>query len=106
MSWAQASAGEFAYVEGWAWDVAYPVEHAWCTTADGTVRDLAWRRPGRAYLGLPVRADAAVAMMGRHGAPLLHADGMVSPIAQAWLRDGVPEGLLLDVGRPLPAPVG
>ncbi|OII59990.1 hypothetical protein BJP40_12020 [Streptomyces sp. CC53] len=102
VSWAWASGGELAYVEGWAWDVAFPVEHAWCTGSDGVVRDLTWPRPGAAYLGLPVAAEAAAALMGEHGGPLLHANGLAGPLALSWMREGVPAGLLVDVGRPLP----
>ncbi|NWF30855.1 hypothetical protein HW130_32195 [Streptomyces sp. PKU-EA00015] len=103
VSWAWASGGELAYVEGWAWDLAFPVEHAWCAAPDGVVRDLTWPRPGAAYLGLPVVAEAAAALMGEHGGPLLHANGAIGPVAESWMRGGVPAGLLVDVGRPLPA---
>ncbi|KOV13933.1 hypothetical protein ADK91_08155 [Streptomyces sp. XY511] len=100
--WAKDS-DELTYVEGWAWDVAYPVEHAWCSTAGGIVRDLTWPRPGASYLGLPVAPDAAAALMGRHGTALLHDNGMATPVALEWMRDGVPAELLVDVGRAVPA---
>ncbi|WP_326655699.1 hypothetical protein [Streptomyces sp. NBC_01750] len=107
VSWAWASGGDLVYVEGSAWDLAFPVEHAWCSTAGGTVRDLTWRRPGAAYLGLPVAGEEAGALMGEHGGPLLHGrGGLVSPVAESWMRGGVPAGLLVDVGRPLPASAG
>ncbi|MHC3394768.1 hypothetical protein ACLQ2E_35750 [Streptomyces lavendulocolor] len=102
ITWAANSGGELAYVEGWAWDVAYPVEHAWCSTATGTVRDLTWPRPGAAYLGVPVVPKAASALMGRHGGPLLHGNGMPGPLTLEWMRDGVPAELLVNVGRPVP----
>lgn len=102
VSWASASGGELAYVEGWAWDIAFPVEHAWCADPDGVVRDLTWPRPGGAYLGVPVAAKTALALMGEHGGPLMHNNGLVGPVAQSWMRTGLPAGLLVDAGRPLP----
>ncbi|MFM9625324.1 hypothetical protein ACKI14_46320 [Streptomyces turgidiscabies] len=104
VSWAWASSGEFAYVEGLAWDVAWAVEHAWCAGVDGRARDLTWQKPGRAYLGLPVDAEYAARTMGDRAGPLLYgAVGMASELAREWMRDGVPAGLLVDVGRPIPA---
>jgi len=102
VSWAWASDGELVYVEGWAWDVAWPVEHAWCATADGVVRDLTWPRPGAAYLGIPVRAGIATELMREQFGPLLHGrDGMSSDRAMEWARQGIPRELLADVGRPI-----
>ncbi|MEU9279464.1 hypothetical protein [Streptomyces sp. NPDC048341] len=104
VSWAWASEGELVYVEGMAWDLAFPMEHAWCGTADGTARDLTWRRPGRAYLGIPVHAEEATRIMGAQGSPLLYAaEGHASRLAMEWARDGIPAELLADVGRPVPA---
>ncbi|MFD9150948.1 hypothetical protein ACWHAO_27995 [Streptomyces albidoflavus] len=103
VSWAWASGGELAYVEGWAWDLAWPVEHAWCAGADGNARDLTWPRPGRAYLGLPVRAEEAVRIMNERLGPVLHGNGLASDLAVTWCREGVPAELLADVGRPVPA---
>ncbi|MCT9093858.1 hypothetical protein N4G70_34135 [Streptomyces sp. ASQP_92] len=102
-SWAWASGGELAYVEGLAWDVAWPVEHAWCAGKDGAARDLTWPRPGRAYLGLPVHAEEAARLMSQHG-PLLHGNGFASDLAVTWCRDGFPAELLAEgIGRPVPA---
>ncbi|MFJ4493167.1 hypothetical protein [Streptomyces diastaticus] len=101
--WAWASDGALAYVEGWAWARAgAPVEHAWCAGADGAAVDVTWPRPGGAYLGLPVRADEAVALMTATGSPLLHGPSGLPPYAAySWCRDGIPEGLRADVGRPV-----
>jgi hypothetical protein len=104
VSWAWASEGELVYVEGLAWDLVYPVEHAWCATADGTARDLTWPRPGLAYLGIPVHAEAAARIMGERRGPLLYAvEGLGSELAVEWAREGIPAELLADVGRPIPA---
>lgn len=104
-SWAWASAGELAYVEGWASDADdfdYTA-HAWCAGADGAARDTTWPRPGLAYLGLPVRAEAATDLMLANVGPLLHGrDGMISDLAERWMREGVPGELLVDVGRRVP----
>lgn len=103
VSHAWASSGELVYVEGWAWDLAWPMEHAWCAAPDGSALDLTWHRPGRAYLGLPVRADRAATIMGAQTGPLLHGPGgLASDAAMSWLRDGIPPGLLADAGRPIP----
>jgi hypothetical protein len=105
VSWAWASDGELAYVEGWASDAVdfdYTA-HAWCAGADDLARDTTWPRPGLAYLGLPVRADAAKDLMLATCGPLLHGShGLISELAERWLREGVPEGLLVDVGRRVP----
>ncbi|MEU5361595.1 hypothetical protein ACFY9R_31935 [Streptomyces albidoflavus] len=96
-----AADGALAYVEGWAWAGA-PVEHAWCTGADGTALDVTWSRPGRAYLGLPIRAEDAVRLMSETHRPLLHGPrGLPTYLAHVWCRDGIPQGLRVEVGRPV-----
>jgi len=105
VSWAWASDGELAYVEGWAADAMDidRIAHAWCAGPDGKALDTTWPRPGLAYLGLPVRAEAAKDLMLEHLGPLLHGrDGIISDLGEIWLRDGVPAELLMDVGRPIP----
>lgn len=98
--WAWASGGSLAYVEGWAWTAGAPVAHAWCVGADGAAVDVTWRRPGGAYLGLPVRADEAVTHMSKTHSPLLHGPrGLPTYLAHTWCRDGLPDGLRVDVGR-------
>ncbi|MFD4020608.1 hypothetical protein [Streptomyces sindenensis] len=101
VSWAWASEDALAYVEGVALDVrAHEQPHAWCAGPDGKALDLTWSDPGRAYLGLPVRADTARRIMSETAGPLLYgAEGLVSPTAMQWMRDGLPDGLLVDVGR-------
>ncbi|MEU7095941.1 hypothetical protein [Kitasatospora aureofaciens] len=99
VSWAWGSPDGLAYVEGVTWTGLYPLEHAWCGSADGLVLDPTWPDPGAAYLGLPVRADAASALMGEHGEPLL----AYGAVCREWLRTGVPGELLVDVGRRIPA---
>lgn len=102
---AQAQADALVYVEGVAWDVAFAVEHAWCATVEGIVRDPTWHSPGLAYLGIPVRATAAARIMGQQLGPLLYsAPGHASALAMQWARHGIPDGLLLDVGRPVELP--
>ncbi|MFC9233617.1 hypothetical protein ACFTZI_32460 [Streptomyces decoyicus] len=106
VSWAwAAAAGDLAYVEGYALapgDV-FAEPHAWCAAVDGAARDVTWRRPGTAYLGLPVRAEVAKDLMAEQFGPLLHgAEGLISPLAERWMRTGVPEDLLVPVGRPVP----
>lgn len=105
VSWAWATG--LAYIEGFVWGSGshFPMEHAWCAGPDGTARDVTWPRPGAAYLGLPVDAEAAQRIMGERTGPLLHGrDGLASTLAVEWMRDGVPDGLLVDVGRPVSAP--
>ncbi|MEV7842040.1 hypothetical protein [Streptomyces albidoflavus] len=104
VSWAWASDGALAYVEGVALDEwAREEPHAWCAGPDGAALDLTWPRPGRAYLGLPVRADAAQHIMSETSGPLLYrAEGLISTTAERWMRDGLPDGLLVDIGRPVP----
>ncbi|MFE0654230.1 hypothetical protein ACFVZH_37370 [Streptomyces sp. NPDC059534] len=104
VSWACAAGGELAYVEGWAWDAWMQQEaHAWCAGKDGTARDLTWPTPGQAYIGLPVDAQAAARIMGEQVGPLLHGrGGMISSAAEQWMREGIPEGLLVDIGCPVP----
>ena len=104
VSWAWASAGELAYIEGWALDpgIVDHVAHAWCAGADGTARDTTWPTPGLAYLGLPVRAELAKDLMLENFGPLLHGqDGMISGLAERWMREGVPGEFLVDIGRPV-----
>jgi hypothetical protein len=73
-------------------------------TADGTARDLTWPRPGLAYLGIPVHAEAAARIMGERRGPLLYAvEGLGSELAVEWAREGIPAEILADVGRPIPA---
>lgn len=100
-SWAWGTDG-LAYVEGVMWQTAMPIEHAWCAEiATGRMLDtvLPADRLGGAYIGVPIRADAAADLMGRHGGPLLaHA----TPVTREWMTHGVPAELLVDVGRPVP----
>lgn len=101
VSWAAAQPDTLAYVEGLAWRT-YPQEHAWCAQLD-TGRMLDPTCPTRllapAYIGLPVRADAAAALMFQHRGPLLGH----TALTREWMQHGVPAGLLLDVGRPVPS---
>lgn len=103
LSWACESVGALAYVEGVAAaDLWREEPHAWCAGVDGTALDPTWPELGRAYLGLPVHADAARHIMGENGGPLLFAaGGLISPAAERWMRDGLPAGLLVDIGRPV-----
>ncbi|MFF2374865.1 hypothetical protein ACFVUW_10830 [Streptomyces xiamenensis] len=97
--------GALAYVEGWAADWADfdHIAHAWCADPEGHALDPAWPRPGMAYLGLSVRAEPARALMAERFGPLLHgADGSISPLAEQWMREGVPGDILADVGRHVP----
>ncbi|MFE7194489.1 hypothetical protein [Kitasatospora sp. NPDC057541] len=99
VAWAWGSPDGLAYVEGVAWTGRFPLEHGWCSSADGLVLDPTWPVPAAAYLGLPVRADAAAALMSEHGDRLLG----YGTVCLDWLRTGVPGELLVDVGRQIPA---
>jgi hypothetical protein len=61
---------ELIYVEGYALGVI-PVEHAWCSDANGNVIDNTWiKRPGADYFGVPIKtqyATRAVIMSGHYG---------------------------------------
>ena len=51
-------------------------------------------------LGLP---RPAVLRRYEPGGPLLHGHGgLISSTAERWMRDGIPDGLLVDIGRPIP----
>ncbi|WP_327713675.1 hypothetical protein OG912_37910 (plasmid) [Streptomyces sp. NBC_00464] len=106
VSWAWAAPrGTLAYVEGCALTRPIPEPHAWCAAVAGTgsAIDLTWRRPGLAYLGLPVDAEYAVRMMKETAGPLLHdSSGRISALAREWMRHGVPAGVLVDTGGRLP----
>lgn len=89
-------------MEGWALHGGHPIQvaHAWLSDVEGRALDPTWRPPGTAYVGLPVRGDVAADLMDERGFPLLHGpDGLVAAHAVEWLRDGVPAGVLADVGR-------
>ncbi|WP_433860354.1 hypothetical protein [Streptomyces kronopolitis] len=106
VSWAWAApAGDLAYVEGFALaprDV-FAEPHAWCAAVDGAARDVTWRVPGVAYLGLPVQAEAAKDLMSERAGPLLFGvEGLITPLAERWMRTGFPDELLVSVGRPVP----
>lgn len=100
VSWATAREG--AYVEGAAWGGGYaPHRHAWhCSPGGDLALDSTWAPSGTAYLGLPVEPRTASALMGDQGWWLLAED---RPVGLRWLEHGVPEDLLVDCGRPLPA---
>jgi hypothetical protein len=94
------------YVEGWVWGIRRPLLRSWCGTVDGIVRrDSAPCSPARAYLGLPFSIEAATAFVAKQGAILFHADGTPTPRATRWLQDGIPAGVLEEVGRPVPGGV-
>ncbi|WP_329492576.1 hypothetical protein OG618_37940 (plasmid) [Kitasatospora sp. NBC_01246] len=96
-----AEAEGWAYVEGFGWDRRwFETEHAWCAApGQADALDPTWTPPADAYLGVPLDPRAAANLMHRHQRPLLSAE----PVALEWLQDGVPEGLLVDCGRPVPA---
>ena len=98
--WAAESADGLAYVEGVVWWRFYPTEHAWCAGSSGVVLDPTWSDPGAAYLGLPVHPAAAVDMMRRLGGK--HALLTYGPVTLDWPQHGVPDEILIDIGRPVP----
>ncbi|MFB7031007.1 MULTISPECIES: hypothetical protein [unclassified Streptomyces] len=105
MIYAQGSGDALAYVEGWALDpdnTGETIAHAWCAGPGGLLLDPTWKAPGAAYVGLPVVPSVAAGLMSDCGGPLLHsASGLVSPVTERWMREGIPEGVLVDVGRPI-----
>ncbi|MFS0691857.1 hypothetical protein [Streptomyces nitrosporeus] len=85
------------YAEGFALPggVDFPLAHAWCVRADGTVLDPTWAdTPGRAYIGVAFRDPQRWPYDG--GGILQDPDRSYS-----LLKDGLPEGSLLPAGRPL-----
>ncbi|MDX3763411.1 hypothetical protein [Streptomyces sp. AK02-04a] len=90
------------YVEGWAWGTRRPTLRSWSATTDAFAQEVTCRRDALAYLGLPLRAEAMVKLVVQQNVPLLYGDGMLTPTALQWLRNGVPDGVLADVGRPVP----
>lgn len=46
---------DYTYVEGFAIPdgVPIPMHHAWCVDKDGNVVDNTWKKPGKAYFGIP-----------------------------------------------------
>ncbi len=60
---------ELSYTEGFAFQVAYPMLHAWCVTDDGKVVDPTWS-DGQGYFGVPFDQKFAcefVHQQGRYG---------------------------------------
>ncbi|MET9777627.1 hypothetical protein ABZ023_25775 [Streptomyces sp. NPDC006367] len=95
---------EVAYVEGFADDLfAARTPHAWCSRTDARVIDRTWDPVGLAYIGLPLQPEAAQSFMDDNGtwSVLFAAEGLVSATTEAWMRHGVPDGVLMDVGLPL-----
>ncbi|MCZ0984152.1 hypothetical protein O1L60_46175 [Streptomyces diastatochromogenes] len=85
------------YAEGFALPggVDFPLAHAWCVRADGTVLDPTWAdTPGRAYIGVAFRDPQRWPYDG--GGILQDPDRSYS-----LLKDGLPEDSLLPAGRPL-----
>lgn len=93
------------YAEGWVWGIRRPTIRSWRATAGGVAQEVTCRRQARAYLGLPLKTEAMVTLMLQQNVPLLHADGMLTPTTLQWLRNGVPDGMLADAGRPVPGGV-
>ena len=54
---------EYTYVEGYAYTVCIPMEHAWCVNRAGVVVDPTWGLEGKAYFGVPIRLDTLVAAL-------------------------------------------
>ncbi|WP_071654500.1 hypothetical protein [Mangrovactinospora gilvigrisea] len=94
---------QLTYAEGYgsapiAAGQALHTPHAWAATPDGSALDPTWpHEPGTAFLGLPF-ADPAMWPHPLLGRSLLQEP----PFLHHLLRSGLPDGLLADLGRPLP----
>lgn len=96
---------ELVFVEGFATSESVGwmgIEHAWCARwpAGTDALDLTWRPIGGAYVGVPFTH------MGRwHNNHRRHPHMLSSgnPFGRSVLREGAPDVVLPDVGRPLPA---
>lgn len=85
------------YAEGVALLADQPVqlEHAWCVQPDGTVADPTWDDgAAAAYLGLPI---TDVRLWPIDGQALLADFARFRPL----LENGLPDGALARIGRPL-----
>ncbi|GAB7101703.1 hypothetical protein JCM4814A_00170 [Streptomyces phaeofaciens JCM 4814] len=72
--------------------------HAWAVTPEGLALDATWpTEPGTAFLGLPF-ADPSTWPHPLLGRSLLQEP----PFLVVVLRSGLPDGLLADLGRPVP----
>lgn len=90
-----ASETDLLYAEGWAWSGLGAERHAWCVRPDGSVVDPTWT-DATAYLGVTIPRPT-LDVLAPHGQLLGPSPG------EDWLRDGVPAGVLVDVGRPVAA---
>lgn len=94
---------ELTYVEGYgtapiSGGQVVPLPHGWAATPEGVVLDATWpHEQGTAFIGLPF-ADPAMWPDPRSGRSLLQEP----PFLGDWLRDGLPRGVLADLGRPVP----
>ncbi|MFJ8477699.1 hypothetical protein [Kitasatospora sp. NPDC094011] len=101
-----------AYVEGYAYADGTAWPHAWCAGPGGTVLDPTW--PGgaaTAYLGIPMTTQFVRAFQQRTTTKtafvgVLDAEVQTVRDATRVFTDGIPVWGLLDLGRPLPEPVG
>ncbi|MCX2182661.1 hypothetical protein KV205_19310 [Streptomyces sp. SKN60] len=73
----------------------FHLPHAWVVRSDGAVLDPTWNdAPGRAYIGVAV---TDMDLWPYDGGGLLSDFERALPL----MRDGIPDGVLADVGRPL-----